>query len=80
MSVLEDWTEVVCLEFDVPAGAVDARVILDMARDVAHQVDRPAAPLTAYLLGVAVAQGHPLAATAARISELAAGWDRDRDE
>ena len=80
MSVLEDWTEVVCLEFDVPAGSVDARVILGMARDVAHQVDRPAAPLTAYLLGVAVAQGHPLAATAARISELAAGWDRDRDE
>ena len=79
MSMLEDWTEVVCLEFDVPAGSVDARVILDMARDVAHQVHRPAAPLTAYLLGVAVAQGHPLAATAARISELAAGWDRDRD-
>jgi hypothetical protein len=80
MSMLEDWAEVVCLEFDVPAGSVDVRVILDVARDVAHQVDRPAAPLTAYLLGVAVAQGHPLAATAARISELAAGWDRDRDE
>jgi Domain of unknown function (DUF6457) len=80
MSALEDWTEVVCLEFDVPAGSVDARVILDMARDVAHRVDRPAAPLTAYLLGVAVAQGHRLEATAARISELASGWDRDRDE
>jgi hypothetical protein len=51
-----------------------------MARDVAHRVDRPAAPLTAYLLGLAVAQGHPLEASAARISELAAGWDRDRAE
>ena len=80
MSVLEDWAEVVCLEFDVPAGSVDARVILDLARDVAHRVDRPAAPLTAYLLGLAVAQGHPLDAAAARISELAAGWNRDRDE
>lgn len=80
MSVLEDWAEVVCLEFDVPAGPVDARVILDLARDVAHRVDRPAAPLTAYLLGLAVAQGHPLEAAAARISELAAGWNRDRDE
>jgi len=80
MSVLEEWAEVVCLEFDVPADSVNAQVILGMARDVAHRVDRPAAPLTAYLLGLAVAQGHPLEAAAARISELAAGWDGDRDE
>ena len=80
MSALEEWAEVVCLEFDVPAGSVDARVILDMARDVAHGVDRPAAPLTAYLLGLAVARGHPLEASAARISELAAGWDRNADD
>lgn len=75
MSALDRWAEVVCLEFDLPAGSADARVILDMAKEVAHGVDRPAAPLTAYLLGLAVAQGHPLAASAARISELASGWD-----
>ena len=45
-----------------------------MARDVAHGVARPAAPLTAYLLGVAVGQGRPLAGSAARISQLAAQW------
>ena len=75
MSALDRWAEVVCLEFSLPADSVDVRVILDMARDVAHGVDRPAAPLTAYLLGLAVAQGHPLEAAAAKISELAAGWD-----
>jgi uncharacterized protein DUF6457 len=75
MNALDGWTEVVCLEFDLPAGSVDTRVILDMARDVAHAVDRPAAPLTAYLLGLAVARGHPLAASAARISEIASGWE-----
>jgi len=48
-----------------------------MAREVAHGVDRPAAPLTAYLLGLAVARGHPLQPAAARISDLAAGWERD---
>jgi Domain of unknown function (DUF6457) len=37
-------------------------------------VARPAAPLTAYLLGVAVGQGRPLAGSAARITELAAQW------
>ena len=50
------------------------KVVLDLARDVAHGVARPAAPLTAYLLGVAVGQGRPLAGSAARISQLAAQW------
>ncbi len=75
MSALDRWVEVVCFEFSLPPESVDARLILDMARDVAHGVDRPAAPLTAYLLGLAVAQGHPLEAAATKISELAAGWD-----
>ncbi|MGH3160047.1 MAG: DUF6457 domain-containing protein [Streptosporangiaceae bacterium] len=75
MTPLDRWTEVVCLEFGLPSGSVDARMILDMARDVAHGVDRPAAPLTAYLLGLAVAAGHPLEASAARLSELASGWE-----
>jgi Domain of unknown function (DUF6457) len=77
MSPLEQWTEVVCLEFGLPTGSVDAKVILDMARDVAHAVDRPAAPLTAYMLGLAVAQGHSLPDAAARVSEIASGWERD---
>jgi hypothetical protein len=51
--------------------------VLDVARDVAHGVARPAAPLTAYLLGVAVGQGRPLAETAARVSQLAARWAAD---
>jgi hypothetical protein len=76
MSALDRWAEVVCFEFGLPPGSVDTRVILDMARDVAHGVDRPAAPLTAYLLGLAVAQGHPLQGSADRISELAAGWEQ----
>jgi hypothetical protein len=76
MSPLDRWTEVVCFEFSLSPGSVDTRVILDMARDVAHGVDRPAAPLSAYLLGLAVAQGHPLEASAARISEIAAGWEK----
>jgi hypothetical protein len=75
VSPLDRWTEVVCLEFGLPAGSVDVRTILDLARDVAHGVDRPAAPLTAYLLGLAVGQGHSLEASAAKISELAAGWE-----
>jgi hypothetical protein len=29
------------------------RLILDVARDVAHAIERPAAPVTTYLLGLA---------------------------
>ncbi len=36
---------------------VDATAVLDLAQVVAHGVARPAAPLTAYLVGVAVGRG-----------------------
>jgi hypothetical protein len=44
---------------------------------VAHTVDRRAAPLTAYFLGVAVGRGAPLAETAAKLQQLARGWDAE---
>ena len=47
--------------------------MLDLARDVAHQVLRPGAPVTAYLLGLAVGRGADPADAAARLSELAPG-------
>ena len=73
MSDLDDWVRAVCAEFGLdPAVAAD--VVLDVARDVAHGVERPAAPLTTFLLGRVVETGVPLADAAARISRLAAGW------
>ncbi len=77
MPVLDEWITVVCGEFGIDQDAVDVRAILDLARDVAHQVDRPAAPVTAFLLGVAVGAGHPLIEAAARLSALAADWGGD---
>ena len=54
--------------------ATATRAVLDVTRDVAHQVARPAAPLTAYLLGIAVGRGEPVEAAAERLRELAARW------
>jgi uncharacterized protein DUF6457 len=76
VSTLDRWVQAACAELGVDPAAVDARLILDLARDVAHGVDRPAAPLTAYLLGVAVGQGQSAGPAAARISQLAAQWPR----
>ncbi len=44
--------------------------LLDLARDAAHGIARPAAPLTTFLLGVAVGRGGGLAANAAAIRAL----------
>jgi Domain of unknown function (DUF6457) len=53
---LDAWLHRVCAELELPE-AVDRTAVLDLARDVAHGVTRPAAPLTAYLVGVAVGRG-----------------------
>jgi hypothetical protein len=71
MNTLEEWTSRACGELGLDPAALEADTVLDLARDVAHGVARPAAPLTAYLLGVAVGRGRPLPETAARLRELA---------
>ncbi len=70
---MKDWIEAVRRELAIDSE-LDVTAILDVARDAAHQVQRPAAPLTTYLLGVAVGSGLPLTDAAARISRLAADW------
>ena len=54
--------------------------MLDLTRDVAHGVARPAAPLTAYLVGMAVGRGLALPDAAKRIAVLAAGWSGAAEE
>jgi hypothetical protein len=75
MTALDDWTDAVreALALD----PFDVNLVLDLTRDVAHGVMRPAAPLTAYLLGVAVGRGADPSAAAATIAGLAEGWSRD---
>ncbi len=36
---------------------VDVRLVLDVARESAHRVARPAAPVTTFLLGIALGRG-----------------------
>lgn len=74
MNTLESWTETVCGELGLDAGEADRDLVLNLARDVAHGVTRPAAPLTTYLIGVAVGRGVPALDAAARVTELAERW------
>lgn len=52
---LPDWSSELCGALGID-HAVDIATILDLARDAAHQVERPAAPLTTFLVGYAAAQ------------------------
>jgi hypothetical protein len=77
MSTLDDWTDALCAELGLDPEDATQKTVLNLARVAAHTVDRPAAPLTAYFLGVAVGRGQPLAQTAARIQQLARDWKAD---
>lgn len=74
MTVMDRWIAAACAELDLEPSDVDVPVVLDLARDVAHHVLRPGAPVSAYLLGVAVGRGADPAAAAARLAELAKDW------
>lgn len=81
MNTLKEWVELVCRELDIADAVSQAAMqsrVLDMSRDVAHGVARPAAPLTAYLLGLAAGRTSDPEATAdeltQRVCQLAQRW------
>lgn len=72
-NVMQEWVAAVKEALGLDAD-VDVDLILDVAKDVAHGVQRPAAPVTAYVLGLAVAAGADPAQAAAAVQELANEW------
>lgn len=77
--MLKEWIEAVCAELGLDPADVDRDLVLDLARDVAHGVARPGAPLTTYLLGLAVGQGTGAREAADRITALAEDWQSRTD-
>lgn len=77
MNVLAEWTARICQELGIDPERVDRDRILDLTKEVAHGVARPAAPLTAYLLGLAEGAGTAPADAIERITRLAREWQRE---
>ena len=71
--MMKAWIDAVTAELNLSANA-DVDVILDVARVAAHSVERPAAPVTTFLLGLAVAGGMDVNEVATKIQNLAATW------
>lgn len=71
---LNQWLTRLAAELDVADLAADdlgvdertRQILLDLARDCAHEVERVAAPLSTFLLGVAVGRGAEVSAAANR--------------
>jgi hypothetical protein len=51
---LQEWSDLLCDELGIELD-VDITQVLDLARDVAHAVERTAAPVTAFLVGYGAA-------------------------
>jgi hypothetical protein len=77
---LDAWIEMACVELGVDPGDEYTKTILNLTRVIAHKVDRRGAPLTSYLLGLAVGSGQPLADAAARLQDIARNWPDPPEE
>jgi hypothetical protein len=70
---LKHWLTTLSAELgtgDVRMDDEAVTTLLDLARDSAHEVERVAAPLTTFLVGVAVGRGGALNAAAATATTL----------
>ena len=83
---LHDWIDELCDALDIETE-FDESLVLDLARDAAHNVERPAAPITTYLLGFAAAQHEAgpealerLAAAATQLAEKWGGEESDVED
>ena len=75
---MRTWINAVSTELNLPVD-VNIDVILDVARVAAHGVERPAAPVTTFLLGLAVAGGMDVKEAAAKIEALAQTWPAETE-
>jgi hypothetical protein len=71
---MTDWTATACAALGLDPADARRQLVLDLAREVAHGVARPEAPLTAYLLGLAAGRGVDPDEAAAALTRLARSW------
>ncbi|MFD5733671.1 NTP transferase domain-containing protein [Streptomyces sioyaensis] len=79
-TVLDEWITAVKAELGIELD-VDTAALLDLARDAAHGVARPAAPLTTFLIGYAAGQqGRDVQELMDRAAALANRWAAEAEE
>lgn len=80
MSAMSEWVAEICRELELELIDQDVTVnqVLDLTADVAHGVARPAAPVTAFLVGLAAGRSarpdETVAELARRLGDRAKTW------
>ena len=78
MNVLDEFLRTACTALGVDRSTVDQDLILELTKDVAHNVTRPAAPLSAFIVGLAAGKAggdaDAVRAAATKVAALAAGY------
>jgi hypothetical protein len=70
---LKQWLNILSAALEASDVTLDddaVHTLLDLARDSAHEVERVAAPLTTFLVGIAVGRGATLGGAAATATAL----------
>jgi hypothetical protein len=75
MNVLDEWGTAAAGALGLDGlDRTEQELVLELAKVVAHGVVRPGAPVSAYLLGVAVGRGADPQTGAATLTRLAQNW------
>lgn len=77
--VLADWIIELAAALGVDPTSVDRDLLLDVARDAAHGIARPAAPLTTFLVGLAAGRNGGSADAVRMAAHTAQRLALDRD-
>jgi hypothetical protein len=79
--LLDSWIGTLAAALDIAPDDVDRDVVLDLAKNAAHQVTHPAAPLTTYLVGFAAGRAGASAAglkdAASVADDVIRAWETD---
>ena len=70
--MFEEWTDQLCELLSIDPNDVDIDGLLDLSRQAAHGIERRAAPVTTYLVGVAVGAGADADEVMAKVTGLLA--------
>lgn len=58
VAMTDEWIELLSKQFELNLEFLDKGVILDLTREVAHNIERKAAPLTTFILGYLAGKGN----------------------
>ena len=79
-STIDVWTAQLASELDLDISELDVQALLDVARDAAHSVVRPATPLATFLVGYAAgrraAAGNDIEQKYEIASAVALNWEK----